>query len=98
MNETETETYRQWMAANYPFDMARLCRKCVTQHIFGCHISEHAPLVRAAKDFFKLHGCISANNPEQTNEILSVRLKYDWMFRKPTLLDKVRKFFGRQAR
>ena len=73
----------QWMRGEFPFDRAKACNLCVTQHgaLNGrCEIASHRPLQKAAKKLIKDWSGASPHTEEQAQGILRLRRKFYRLF------------------
>jgi hypothetical protein len=74
----EMNSFAQWIEGGYPFDRAKSCNLCVTQHacLRGCSTASHLALRKAAQKLTKDWSSASPINEEQAQGILKLRRKF----------------------
>jgi hypothetical protein len=74
----------QWHRGGYPFDNAKSCRLCVTQHaVLKCEVRSHAALREAAKQLTESWPGVSPATEAQAQGILKLRRKFYRFFKTP---------------
>jgi hypothetical protein len=75
------DPYYQWSRGEFPFDRAKACNACVTQHAdYLCEKKSHVALHRAAIKLTKPWGRIFPLTEEQAQAILKLRRKFFRLF------------------
>jgi hypothetical protein len=65
-----------WINGVYPFDKAKACHACVTQHAMECDMASHQALKKAVRELTEPWDSLSPQTEEQAQQILLLRRKF----------------------